>query len=143
VNYRGYYFHLSNRVGSFSDLHLSSVRDHVAEIEAIKLPNRHMLRLRAVYFDDLHGNYTWFVDYLYPMKQKPRYTRQELEASLGSEYALGDGYFYDFDVKLHEYFPSSDHHDKDHYDFYTPYMGQFLSGIRRSPPPSPWDSERT
>jgi hypothetical protein len=119
ANYRGYYFHLSNRVGSQSEPHLPSIADRVSDIESIKLPRRHMMRLRSVYFDDLHGHYTWFLDYLYPDSAKPKYSPTQLKNLLGEDVAKDDGYFYKFNIRSQDYFPSSDHFDKDHDDYYN------------------------
>ncbi|CBJ50893.1 restriction endonuclease [Ralstonia solanacearum] len=66
VNYKGYYFHLSNRVGSRAEGHLESIAARVADMEAINLPPDHHLRIRAVYYDDKNGGYVWYLDYLRP-----------------------------------------------------------------------------
>jgi hypothetical protein len=131
ANYRGYYFHLSNRIGSWSEPHLGSISERIADVEKIALPKGHVIRPRAVYYDDKHGNYTWFLDYMVPCGEKPAYSPEQIKKTLGDGYALSDGQHYTFDVRLYEYLPHSDHHDFDHYRYYTPYIGTFLIGFPR------------
>ncbi|EEH8831350.1 hypothetical protein FVC22_11305 [Salmonella enterica] len=50
---------------------------------------------------------------------------------LGDGYALEDGQCYLFDVKLRSYFQFSDHYDPDHYDYYSPYINNYLYGMKR------------
>lgn len=131
VNFKGYYFHLLNRIGSNSDLHLNSIRKRVDEIESIKLPQGHFFRLRAIYYDDKHGSYKWYIDYLYPQNEDPKLNPYVLKNYLGDGYAFEDGLFYEFDIHLNQYFKYSDHHDIDHYDYYKPYMADFKIGHDR------------
>lgn len=131
VAHRGYYFHLSNRIGSNHSLHLSSIDNRINDIESIDLPKGHALRPRAVYYDDKNGHYTWYIDYMYPHKQEPKISRFELLRKLGNDYALEDGQMYNFDIAFNYYLPSSDHFDIDHYDYYTPYAGTFSLGVAR------------
>lgn len=131
ANYKGYHFHLSNRVGSKIDYHFPSIDDRIKEIEKIEFPKNHFLRIRAVYFDDKNGCYSWFLDYMYPHNEKPKYNSKTLEYSLGDGYALDDGQLYSFDIISRPYLPFSDHYDKDHYDYYEPYLHSYHIGMRR------------
>lgn len=136
VSYKGHYFHLANRIGSYHEHHFNSIAQRFAEIEALEFPNKHFIRVRSVYHDDKNGNYTWYLDYMYPNGQRPKYSSAQLKHYLGDGYALEDGQCYSFDVKKREYLQFSDHYDPDHYDYYTPYMHAYLHGSERE---SSWD----
>jgi len=118
VTYKGYYFHLKNRIGSSHSYHLESIKKRIADIEAIELPNKHFLRPRSVYFDDKNGGYEWYVDYMYPNSERAITGSAQIADALGDGYALEDGQCYTFHVKLRSYLEHSDHYDPDHYDYY-------------------------
>lgn len=126
--YKGYYFHLTNRIGSTHEHHFESVSKRVAEIEAISLPDRHFIRIRAVHYDDKNGAYSWYLDYMYPNDQRPAMGSTHIAHALGDGYALDDGQIYHFDVRLRSYFGYSDHYDPDHYDYYDNDSSAFLVG---------------
>lgn len=132
VNYKGYYFHISNRIQSFAEMHLDSLRDRISDIENISLPEKHQLRLRAVYYDDKNGNYQWYIDYLYPMNENPYITNYFIKRILGNGHVLDDGQIHYFDVRSYQYSIYSDHYDPDHSDYYTPFLTDFLTGNERS-----------
>lgn len=132
VNYKGYYFHLSNRIGSASQMHLQSIAARVAEIEAIQLPGQHHLRIRAVYYDDKNGGYRWYLDYLRPRGQMPYVSTPKLKEILKDGWALEDGQSYNFDIVQRNTSPSSDHFDMDHYDYYSQGQDAFGWGGERS-----------
>jgi hypothetical protein len=131
VNYSGYYFHLANRIGSNHEHHFDSIQKRICEIEALELPENHFIRIRSVYFDDKNGEYTWYIDYMYPYDQHPSYSSAEIKQYLGDGYALDDGQIYSFEVMLRNYLQWSDHYDPDHYDYYTPYINSYLTGNER------------
>jgi hypothetical protein len=131
VNYKGYYFHLANRIGSYHEHHFDSVGQRISEIESLEMPEKHFIRVRSIYFDDKNGGYTWYLDYMYPNGEAPQYSSASLKHYLGDGYALSDGQLYSFDVKLRAYLQFSDHYDPDHYDYYTPYMHSYLYGFER------------
>lgn len=137
AHYKGYIIHLSNRIGSRSDGHLDSVAARVTDIEAIELPKGHMIRPRAVWYDDKNGGYTWYIDYMYPAQEKPVIRKSDIKDTLGDGWALEDGQCYSFDVSKVQYHPFSDHHDEDHYDYYLRYAPNFLSGSPRGQ--TEWD----
>lgn len=145
ANYRGYHFHLSNRIGSKVDYHFDSIDERINEIENIKLPEDHFIRIRAVYFDDKNGSYSWFLDYMHPHDQEPTISSAQIAYNLGDGWALSDGQFYSFDVITRPYLPYSDHYDKDHYDFYEPYLHNYQIGSKRENDfesrRKSWDSE--
>lgn len=131
VNYKGYHFHLSNRIGSNGNYHFGSINSRINDIEKIKLNKDHFIRIRAVYFDDKNGNYSWYLDYMYPQDQNPIITSYKISNLLGDGYVLEDGQSYTFDVISRPYFPYSDHYDKDHYDYYVPHINNFRTGWKR------------
>jgi len=77
ANYKGYFFYMSSRTAN-SFPSLDDVDTVISKIESIKLPkvkdekwwNRHMIRLRAVYFDNKHDDYRLFIDYIFPHDEK-------------------------------------------------------------------------
>ncbi|QMV44007.1 restriction endonuclease [Cohnella cholangitidis] len=131
VNFKGYYFHLSNRIGSYAELHLSSIKSRICDLESIKVPKKHKLRPRAVYYDDKNGVYTWYIDYMYPRGSKPKLSAYSIKKELGDGYALEDGQIYSFDVHVYDYLEISDHFDEDHYNYYQPYVRDFSLGFER------------
>lgn len=118
VIYRGYYFHLKNRIGSRHSYHLKSIKQRIADIEGVTLPAKHFLRPRSVYYDDKNGGYEWYVDYMYPNAQRAITGSAQIADALGNGYALEDGQLYTFHVKLRSYLEHSDHYDPDHYEYY-------------------------
>jgi len=119
VNHRGYYFHLSNRIGSSHEYHFESIDKRLDDIEAIKLPEDHFIRVRSVWCDDKNGAYSWNLDYMTPSSSQPHEAQlQAIERELGSGYALEDGQIYDFTLRRRAYSKHSDHYDPDHYDYY-------------------------
>lgn len=132
VNYRGYLFHLTNRIGSRSDFHFSTIKKRIDDIESIKHPQGHFIRPRAFWYDDKNGGYSIHLDYMVPHDSKEaRYSENAIANALGNGDVLEDGQFYTFDVVTRRYYATSDHHDVDHYRYYVPYVGSFLIGEGR------------
>lgn len=144
ANFRGYHFHLSNRIGSTVDWHFDSINSRIEDIQNIDLPEDHFIRIRAVWFNDKSGEYVWFLDYMHPHDQVPIYKSIQIAKHLGDGYALEDGQFYSFDVITRSYLMFSDHYDKDHYDYYEPFLFNYQNGIHReleSERRNKWDEE--
>jgi len=118
VTYKGYYFHLKNRIGSRHSYHLESIKQRISDIEGINLPEKHFLRPRSVYYDDKNGGYDWYVDYMYPNTDRAITGSAQIADALGDGYVLEDGQCYSFHIALRSYFEHSDHYDPDHYDYY-------------------------
>ncbi|SMF92270.1 Restriction endonuclease [Paenibacillus uliginis N3/975] len=131
INIMGYYIHLSNRIGSYAEVHLESIKKRINAIEKISMPEFHSIRPRAVYYDDKNGSYTWYVDYLYPTKEIPYLSHESIKRLLGHGNVLEDGQYYSFDVHIYPVNSGSDHYDIDHYDYYQPYLGSFAWGYHR------------
>jgi hypothetical protein len=128
MNYKDYYFHLSNRVGSNYELNFESIISRVKDIEKIKIPDNQYLRLRAVHYDDKNGCYTYYIDYLYKAKSEEMLSIPWIKNILGDEYVLDDNQTYLFDIIGYQVSIYSDHFDKDHADYYLPFIDNFRHG---------------
>jgi len=128
ANFKGYYFHITNRIGSDCDIYLDVIENKLNDIEQYTkhgLPDNHFLRLRSVFYDDKCGGFRWYIDYMHPFDEKAIGTAEQFEET----FYEGDTDSYDF--KVRDYSEHSDHYDPDHYDFYDRYMGQFMMGMFR------------
>ncbi|MXI49489.1 hypothetical protein GRW89_23530 [Pseudomonas moraviensis] len=125
ANYKGYYFHITNRIGSSCEMYLSNIVEKLDLLERFAFPEKHFMRLRSVYFNDKGGTFMWYVDYMHPHDEAPILTDNKLEEALSEDW--NDS----FDIKIRSYIEHSDHYDPDHYDFYDRYMGQFILGMYR------------
>ena len=154
ANFRSYFFYLTCRISNaFPDLH--EVEVIADRLESVPLPGSdfgsHYLRLRAVYFDDKHEQFSVFVDYLYPDGHEDDVLPPEqLQSILRSGYGLhsdSDGSWYTtyWDVRYVSANPYSDPFNVDSAMYYEPYMSNFRVGSSRdgwvdeldgpSPPP--------
>jgi len=131
AHYRGYVFHLTNRIYSDAGMHLRSIERRISEIENIALPEGHFIRPRCVWYNGKSPEYIWYIDYMRPHGQPAALSRAEIQHELKDGWVLEDGQFYSWDVTLIEYLPYSDHYDQDHYDYYTQYIPNFLAGRAR------------
>jgi len=50
---------------------------------------------------------------------------------LDDDNAHEDGQWYRFDIFFHNYHPHSERHDQDHYQYYEPFLENFLFGSKR------------
>lgn len=125
ANFRGYYFHITNRIGSSCRMYLPDIEEQIDKFEKYPLPEKHFLRLRSVYYDDKHGTFMWYVDYMHPQDKQPIGTAEAFENAFDGEWN------HNYDFKVRSYLEHSDHYDPDHYDFYDRYMGQFILGMFR------------
>lgn len=131
AHYRGYVFHLSNRIGSSITHHLVSIEMRIAELEAIELPKGHFIRPRSVWYNDKSGEYVWYIDYMRPHEEIRAISKAFLLDHLKDGWALEDGQLYCWDINFVKYHPYSDHFDIDHYDYYSRYLPNFLGGTPR------------
>jgi hypothetical protein len=131
ANYDGFYFHLSNRIGSDCLVHFPTIEGRLRELRAISLPKGHSLRLRAIYRDDKNAGYVWFVDYMLPVKHEPAISQVKLREIMRDEYPWEDGQVHKFDFRLVHYSDTNDHYDADHYDYYLPYISNYYFGTER------------
>jgi hypothetical protein len=139
VNYSGYHFHIVNRIGSNCNQHLSGITKQISRLENIKLPEGHFIRIRAIYYDDKHAEYIWYLDYMEPdwsndyidQNSEIIISEEEIQRQLGHDETLDDGQTYYFDIRKVICSPLSDHYDQDHYDYYIHDRGCFLGGLSR------------
>lgn len=117
--HRGYYFHLSNRVGSGGVFDLGTLDRRLDEIEITSLPAAHQLRPRGIWFDDAKGGgYVWYLDYLLPYGE-PEPDIGAILDRLDNGNAWTDGQFHSFEIELRSVQRGSDHFDPDHYSYYA------------------------
>ncbi len=128
----GCWFYLSNRITSSVDGHLLSVEARLKSLWSSPIAEGELVRPRAAYYDDKAGAYKWFIDYLVPDGSTPSLTAEELVRRLGGQHtAYEDEQIHSWDVVIRFYSPYSDHHDRDHYRYYEPYIPLFHWGGSR------------
>ncbi|MGQ7243165.1 restriction endonuclease [Salinicola sp. V024] len=141
ANYKDYFLYLSSRTANTFPA-LKDVEEIIRRLEAIKLPegsdwNQHIIRPRAVYFDNKHENFTVFADYLYPHNKvgsvlSPREINEYLQDGMGLySDAVGMWYITNWDMKYVSCMQLSDHFHLDHKDYYEPYMDRYRIGFSR------------
>lgn len=122
ANFKGFYFHIENRIGSGHIYYLQDIENKINEImrNNDSLPANHFFRMRNVYYDDKHGTFSWSIDYLYPYDEHPI-----VPYSSELEKLFDDDWNQHYDFKIRQYHPSSDHFDHDHYDYYERFSGRY------------------
>jgi len=128
ANFNGYYFHITSRIGSSCDRYLPEIEDKIAAYEELGLPPKHFVRMRSVFYDDKHGTFTWYLDYMHPHDESPVMSPEQIAQALGED----DIWNHSHDVEVRHYSEFSDHYDPDHYDYYLENMGQFILGLPRT-----------
>jgi hypothetical protein len=136
AHYKTYFLNLSSRIsGRHPDL--AECEYIVSVLEKIRPKAEHeAVRPRAIYFDDKHGNFTVFADYLVPRGKKPSLSPKEFNDVLKDGEGLHTDsetswYLTRWDIQLQSINPHSDHFDLDHYAFYNPVRGNFEIGSLR------------
>lgn len=136
AHYKTYFLTLSSRIsGRYPDL--SECEYIVSRLEEVHPTGEHeVVRPRAIHFDDKHGNFTVFADYLVPHGAPPSLSPKDFNVALKDREGLhsegGSSWFHTtWDIALQEIHPYSDHFDVDHYDFYNPVRGTFEIGMLR------------
>lgn len=129
--YEGNYFHMTSRIGSRPSVSLQTIRMMMSRFKKIELPEKHFLRLRAVYTDDKNGVITWYIDYMHPHNEEPHETTAYIQQELGHEMQLDDYNTHFFDILGTWYSEHSDHYHIDHYDYYNPYIASYACGVER------------
>jgi hypothetical protein len=136
AHYRTYFLHLNSRIsGSYPDLGECEVI--ISRLESIKPTGEHeAIRPRAIYFDDKHGHFTVYLDYLVPHKADPSLTPADFNSVLHDGQGLhcdDDSMWYltHWDVRLRRIFPFSAHFHLDHYTYYERDDGNFQVGGTR------------
>lgn len=131
INYKSHIFYFALRLGANCEGVLKDLSIILDEIDCLHLPNYHFLRLRAAYFDEKHTSYMLYFDYLLPNDVKLHKFKLPSEVSkiLNSGYI--NGFIYETDAKLYQYYKYSDHFDVDHRDYYDQYLSDFKCGSER------------
>lgn len=140
ANYKDYFLYMSCRIGhSFPPL--TEVEAITAKLESIALPgdgwSQHYLRLRAVYYDDKHEQFSVFVDYLYPRKDvrkvlSPKAIDTVLKSGRGLHSdGIGEWYMTHWDVRYVPTDPYSDRFQLDSAEYYEDSMSNFTIGFSR------------
>ncbi len=132
ANFKGYYFHISRRIGSKVKSLLNIIETQIESLEKVKLQNDHFIRLRSVYYNDKGGAFTWYVDYMRPYDYEQIYNINQLREILGEGGVCEYGQMNFYDIKYRKYSKYSEHYDQDHYDYYDDYVGSFALGYRRT-----------
>ncbi|HBC98190.1 MAG TPA: hypothetical protein DC053_00555 [Lachnoclostridium sp.] len=132
ANFKGNVFYMAARIGTNYNFFLNDIEERLNDLSSMKLPDGHLLRLRAAYFDDKYTNYKLYLDYLYPMeKDETEYniddTVEEIE-----KFDIIEGVSYEYDIMTYRYNPYSDSYDKDSNDFYNGFVNVFKHGISRN-----------
>ncbi len=128
ANYKDYFFYLCSRTANtFPDL--KDVEYFIKKMEAIPLPNKNnqALRMRAVYYDNKHSQYTVFIDCLYEDKNKIMRIDHYLKPN---NYNWLDTQT-NWDICYRKCFMLSDHFHLDHKDYYTNDIEKFQIGLPR------------
>jgi hypothetical protein len=134
ASYRGHYLHLVNRHASGSDftVQLAGARVDLAEEITAELPHNHLIRLRAIWWDDKHGSEVTYVDYLRPRGQEPSIEPAALLDAFDHEATDEFGQASRVDLGLVETNPGSDAYDIDHYSYYTELTTLLPAGAERA-----------
>lgn len=135
-NYKEYFIHLSSRVAG-SHPQLKACEDIIAKLEQVgPLGEYEFVRPRGIYFDDKHQQFYVFADYLVSRDRSPSLKPSDFEKILHDYeglYSDGGGMWYItiWDIQLRLIVHYSDHFDRDHFDFYTTYEGNYTGGVLR------------
>jgi restriction endonuclease len=136
ANVRGFYFHLTNRIGStWIDGLLSSLHEVLDALQQLPVKEGEEIRPRAVFYDDKHGVFTWYLDLLVERGLEPSLTPEEIDEMLGGSASVpfSDRQIYTWDITVREVMRGSDHYDPDHYTYYERDEVAFQTGRWR-----PW-----
>ncbi|MFD8736565.1 restriction endonuclease [Streptomyces sp. NPDC059618] len=122
---RGFYLRASNRHGSAVGFPLNWIDERLDRVASIQLPVGHEIRPRGVFYDDKHGGFVWYLDYLYGGRG---WQSEEIELPMDSNTLLtrlgngavtyDDGQFDDFEVTFRKVDRGHDAYDADHYRYY-------------------------
>lgn len=138
AHYKDYFLHLNSRIAG-SHPGLKDCECIIAILEKISPTGEdEVIRPRAIHFDDKHGNFTVFADYLVPHNQEPSLKPSDFNAILRDGIAVhnlyGDSNGYPmiyWDIQVQRISPNSDHFHKDHYDYYNYKDGNYRIGLHR------------
>jgi hypothetical protein len=137
AHYKDYFIILTSRIaGDYPDL--KDCETIIKRLESIELGAEEYLRPRAIYYDDKHDSYTVYADYLYPIKQKPKFRGEDFNRLLKNGRGLYADEQYEWkltwwDIEFREVITVSDHFHIDHPEYYSTYMASYEAGMMRAP----------
>ncbi|MFD3903547.1 restriction endonuclease [Streptomyces sp. CB04723] len=122
---RGFYLRVANRHGSAVGFPLKWIDERLDRVASIALPVGHEIRPRGVFYDDKHGGFVWYLDYLHGYRS---WRREEIEPPM-NEYTLrqrlgddgvsfDDGQYDNFEITFRKVNRGHDAYDADHYRYY-------------------------
>lgn len=131
ATYKGNIVYIASRIGTNISLSLPEIEKRIEYINQIDLPKGHIMRIRAMYFDDKHTNYKMYLDYLLPREDDEidefiEFAVEELE-----HFEIIDGISYDIDIMTYKYNPYSDSFDTDSNGYYNSFIEVFKNGLSR------------
>ncbi|MFB7475911.1 restriction endonuclease [Kitasatospora sp. NPDC056184] len=122
---QGFYIRIANRHGRALGFQLGSITDRLDRVASIELPVGHEIRPRGVFYDDKHGGFVWYFDYLYGARG---WQREEIEPPMDANRLLrrlgtgtvtyDDGQIDDFEITFRKVDRGHDAYDADHYRYY-------------------------
>lgn len=131
ANYKGNIFYFALRIGTNCDYYLKYIAERLDELNRLKLPEHHYIRLRAAYYDDKYTNFMLYLDYLIPQGTSKEDLKPSAEMVKVCNERIINGVYYDVDLKIYDYNGSSDNFDLDHQSYYAYYIPNFKTGMRR------------
>jgi hypothetical protein len=141
ANYKDYFFYLSSRDANIYP-NLKGIETIISLFERININlgnksiDKHLLRLRSIYYDDKHCTHTVYLDYLYQRNcEKESIMKPNLIRDLLFHKFTDEDHEYinvpDWDIKYVEVSFHSEHFHKDHRNYYEPYIKNYESGSPR------------
>ena len=124
-------FYIALRIGTNCNCCLNNISALIAELNQLKLPKNHYIRIRAVYFDDKYSNYLIYLDYLVPAEEKEKNIEPSEDVIEFCNERIVDGLYYDVDLKIIPYHGYSDNFDLDHQSYYSFNIPFFKTGMKR------------
>jgi hypothetical protein len=67
----GFWFYLTHRIASWQNWHFLSINQRLNDFQRLGLREEEEVRPRAIWCDDKHGFYKWYIDYLVPERDVP------------------------------------------------------------------------
>ena len=133
ANFNGNVFYIATRIGMNCNFCLPDIEKRINYIKSLDLPEGHIVRVRALYFDDKYTNYTMYIDYLIPRDEEEPEDEEYLKTTVEriEKYEIIDGISYTFDIQTYRYNRASDNFDIDHCSYYEPYLETFETGSSR------------
>ncbi|HAK42167.1 MAG TPA: hypothetical protein DCM59_04935 [Clostridium sp.] len=131
ASYCGNILYIATRISTNYNILLTEIERSIQYINQLKLPEGHVVRIRAMYFDDKYTNFKMYLDYLYPISKEENELYLDSTVEELEQYDILDGISYTFDIMSYRYSPSSDSFDKDSNSYYTGFLEIFKSGMSR------------